>query len=257
MKQLVILVSSALILASCTTARLPSLSQSTLPTSEKTESPTSVESKPLELQFFNNSEFKYRSYDPEKEFMIGTKYPAELTSIQDTDLIKLRCYTSYYDPDQSAYVYRTGKNQAGPIYSKIPDAQVTTLFSFLDTLHTSKTVDGFYVCQTETNILIASELVSGVGGGVSYVSNIAALDLNEKAATPKFIGRIVPENMVYYGCRDFLQISKRNKAYVGCGGGDGPGGVSGVYSLDLTSGESKKLIMCSAFENVVTCEPKK
>jgi hypothetical protein len=184
---------------------------------------------------------------PSDMFFDQNKYPSELTTLADTDLIGFTCsnkFSRQVDGKFSAYI--ESSQQQEPLTDQ--DA-----LSLLATIGQKTKVDAVTICSLDTGRKLFSYEILANGGGAGsnvYYGLLSGVSLSTTAVVPI-------ENGPYFTCFDILAITKTGNIYVNCGAGDGGFGSKSLYKLNInTGGNAILLLKCTSItEDYETIKP--
>ncbi len=203
------------------------------------EAPTRPPSTPTPTPSLNSAEvknYKTRLFDVSDKFFKDEGYPAELTSVPETQLTPISCTKFYtgYGKDYESYDDKTN------IHTPLTDTTLLSYIGLLNKKYEGKTVDNIMACNSQTNQTVIFYGLGPCGGGcdgVPYVSIVKDSTVQEISKVPNDAG------LPYYSCWKGLQLSNGIYFYFECSGGD-VGGGNEIFQLNLNNSTLSTIRQC-------------
>ena len=211
---------------------------------------------PVPNESISNSEnilpkvFSKRLFNPDKIFADNLKYYPEefvdaMLAYREDDLEELKCVDVWDDNGEGKYVYRP---EGTTLNLNVKDAEIQMVVNRVKSIiDPEKTLLSLSICQKVNNNYIVRY---GIGifpeafiMGPKQVSDfIASINDVGNLSIPILITE--RESGMYYGCGGVLQLSKTGIIYLECGVGEGTGGTSWFYEIDMNKKISKLVNEC-------------
>jgi len=231
---------SALLLSACQTAPA-----TVPPVTTETAPPLPQTGPPLPLLTDANLGFQARQFDPAKPFFGTTPYPAELTALQETDLVPMRCSREYFDWSGVDHQYMD-PTTAEP--HKITDNLLQAYLKTVQGLNPEGVITSISYCEIENGRPIVVYRVGPCGGGCAGLPHFAY----GKADGSLELVAVIPTsgNGAYLGCNP-LQFTGKSILYVACVGE----GKGVIRKIDLLTQSVSVVLECETSENGYSCRP--
>lgn len=201
---------------------------------------------PTQIEYIN---FEFNNFDEER------KYPESIRNIPVRDYAKLRCTPMFYfnyeyldNPNDTALPILVSEDYKSAVDDEKLNAFAKSLIVQIQKQETRRYPSYITRCETDKRDIVIYTIESG-GGGTGNKVYVGYID-----ESPVVIPNEEPYSAAYFGCGDPILLTKSEKMYIRCGGGDGPAGNSSIIEVDLKNNKFKPAIACSYFYNEETEE---
>ncbi len=213
---------------------------------ESSPSPLPVVASPVTTTQPMADSFEKRLFNPSGNWFRDKPYPQQLTSIDESKLIGLKCSPQYL----------VGGDGGGGTYFSYDEKGAATQLADQDLLNkvaalvkSGKSVSAFMSCKTSTGLNLFEYEEQRGGGGSGTTAFFGALNgetFTEWASVPN-------PGIAYFTCTKSLQFTNGLQWYVACGGGDGNAGGENIYKIDGSLKKVSQVFSCSAVADELTC----
>jgi len=184
--------------------------------------------------------YSKRQFDINKNFFQTQHYPNEIVSIENKDLVGMKCSPEYVRQVGGEYTLGTDPE------SKLKDISLLGMVNNLNKTVSNNYIAAFTVCDTEDRMRIVEYEIWGGGGGSK---NVAYFGLINKDNSIEEIERIDTDGSPYFTCDIPLQLTSLDLLYYECRGGDGGSGSASIYKIDLNKKTSIRILKCDSSAN--------
>lgn len=181
-----------------------------------------------------------RQFDVNKNFFNTEPYPNELITIENKDLLGMKCLPEYVRQVGGEYTLGTDPE------FELKDVSLLGIINNLNKTVVDNYIAAFAVCDTENMMRIVEYEVWGGGGGSKNVAYFGVVNTSDNIET---VTSIKNDGSAYFTCNNPLQLTVSNVLYYGCGGGDGGSGSASIYKIDLNKQLVTRVIKCDSSTN--------
>lgn len=201
-----------------------------------------------------------RQIDVKSKFFGNQDFPAEITNMCDSELVRVDCIDTYIRQNDGSYTFKsieTVGSETTTVSLRATQPDIVDNINRLTAKLNGKKPDSISYCAIDSGDLIAEYSLKQQANLSGETANYALLSAQGGV---NILASISSEGLNNFSCGNPILVTADHRFYVQCSGGDKQTGSKYIYKIDINGGISTKIFQCSSTginnrgENNVTCQ---